>query len=184
MNPPRQPRPATSGRFCRPRNCELIHGICLTRCFVASYLANAKMTRENRPEVRFRSQNEGKNLRNRPEVDQGRQLRPGRSRHNACELAASGSRQTGRGRCNHPEADRQRRPRAHPLSPCSPGAPKQGTPGECDLSRALRLAQCREVDKKPSVVLMRHESGPNPACATAKPISKPASVAQFCLDAQ
>lgn len=123
MNPPRQPRPATSGRFCRPRNCELIHGICLTRCFVASYLANAKMTRENRPEVRFRSQNEGKNLRNRPEVDQGRQLRPGRSRHNACELAASGSRQTGRGRCNHPEADRQRRPRAHPLSPCSPGAP-------------------------------------------------------------
>ena len=72
--------PATSGRFCRPQNYECVHGIFLTRGFVATYLANAKMTRENRPEVRFQGENRRQNLRNRPDVDQWRQLRPGHSR--------------------------------------------------------------------------------------------------------
>ena len=62
------PPPASSGRFRRLRIYERTHGISLTRGFVAAYLTNARMTRENRPEVRFRSENEGKNLRNRPEV--------------------------------------------------------------------------------------------------------------------
>ena len=72
--------PATSGRFCRLRKHECVHGIFLTRGFLAAYLANAKMTRENHPEVRFQSENEGQNLRNRPEVNQRRQPCPGYKR--------------------------------------------------------------------------------------------------------
>ena len=72
--------------------------------------------------------------------------------------------------------------------PCSHGAPEQGAPGERDLSRVfsrvLRLAECHEVDKKPSVVLMRRGSEPNPAFNAAKPVLEPASVARFCSDAQ
>lgn len=53
-----------------------------------------------------------------------------------------------------------------------------------DLSRALRLIKHREVDKKPSVALIRHESGQDPALDAEKPIPKPASVTQLCSDDQ
>ena len=54
----------------------------------------------------------------------------------------------------------------------------------CCFSRALRLAKCRMMDKKPSVALIRHESGQDPASDAAKPIPKPASAAQLCSDDQ
>lgn len=38
--------------------------------------------------------------------------------------------------------------------------------------------------KKPSVALIRHESGQDPASDTAKPIPKPAFAVQLCPDAQ
>lgn len=63
-------------------------------------------------------------------------------------------------------------------------SPKRGAPNEHDLSRTLHLIKCREVDKKPSVALMRHESEPNPACDATKSISKPAFIAQRSSDAQ
>ena len=67
---------ATSGRFCRLRIYERIIGIFLTRSFLAAYLTNAKMTRDNRPEVRFQGENRGQNLRNRPEVNWRQQKSP------------------------------------------------------------------------------------------------------------
>lgn len=54
----------------------------------------------------------------------------------------------------------------------------------CCFSRALRLAKCRMMDKKPSVALIRHKSGQDPASDAAKPIPKPASAAQLCSDDQ
>ena len=54
----------------------------------------------------------------------------------------------------------------------------------CCFSRALRLAKCRMMDKKPSVALIRHGSGQDPASDAAKPIPKPASAAQLCSDDQ
>lgn len=59
-----------------------------------------------------------------------------------------------------------------------------GCPDERCFSRALRLAKCRMMDKKPSVALIRHESGQDPASDAAKPIPKPASAAQLCSDDQ
>ena len=68
--------PATSGLFCRLRNPERIIGIFLNRGFTAAYLTNTKIARENRPEVQFQSENQGQNLRNRPEVNWRRQKAP------------------------------------------------------------------------------------------------------------
>lgn len=59
-----------------------------------------------------------------------------------------------------------------------------GCPDERCFSKALRLVKHREVDRKPSVALMGHESGPNPAIDAAKPSSKPAFAAQLCSDNQ
>lgn len=59
-----------------------------------------------------------------------------------------------------------------------------GCPDERCFSKALRLVKHREVDRKPSVALMGHESGPNPAIDAAKPIPKPASAAKLCSDDQ
>ena len=46
------------------------------------------------------------------------------------------------------------------------------------------MAKCRRMDKKPSIALMGHESGPNPAIDAVKPIPKPASAAKLCSDDQ
>ena len=59
-----------------------------------------------------------------------------------------------------------------------------GCPDERCFSKALRLVKCREMDKKPSVALIRHESGQDPASDAAKPIPKPTSAAQLCSDDQ
>lgn len=59
-----------------------------------------------------------------------------------------------------------------------------GCPNERCFSRALRLVKCRETDKKPSVALIRHESGQDPASDAAKPIPKPTSAAQLCSNDQ
>lgn len=59
-----------------------------------------------------------------------------------------------------------------------------GRPDERCFSRALRLVKCREMDKKPSVALIRRESGPNPAIDAEKPSSKSAFAVQLCPNAQ
>ena len=57
-------------------------------------------------------------------------------------------------------------------------------PIERYFSKALRLVKHREVDRKSAVLLVGHESGPNPAIDAAKPSSKPAFAAQLCSDNQ
>ena len=54
-----------------------------------------------------------------------------------------------------------------------------GCPDERCFSRALRLAKCRMMDKKPSVALIRHESGQDPASDAAKPIPNPHLLPNF-----
>ena len=86
---------------------------------------------------------------------------------------------------NRPEVDRRQQSCEYPsVTLLIRRSPKRDAPNERDLSRTLHLIKCREMDKKPSVALMRHESEPNPACDATKSISKPAFVAQRSSDAQ